>query len=489
MNKFKFEHFVLTLILIVSAFFRLFRLNLLLGFWYDQGRDALVIWDLIHHGKFFLIGPVTGIEGIFLGPFYYYLLTPFYWLGRGNPVTAAAGLVWITIGAIFLLYFLTRKIYGRQTGLLVAFLYGFSYNLVLFSRWLANPNPLPFFTLLALLCLHEFINNHTSLFLILYSFLIGLCLQLEAASAIFFLPATLIILILERKKLTNFKILIYSFLAFYITLVPQVLFNFRHQGILLSAFRRFLIEEKSFSLTLSQIIKLRLSTYYDSFFSKLIPVNNWLRLAVLVLFFLLFFLFRKKIFNKGGKFLFIWLIVPIIGFFFYRGNYGYVWDYYFSGAQPAFFILFSAGLVFFWRKNLIGKIIVGSFLIVFLCLNIRSLKNYHQTGIGITLRAQKKAIDWIYQDAGSQDFNVDIYVPPQIFCSYSYLFRWYGQEKYGREPETKLLENLYTLEEPDTEHPQFLSAWLKRQDTIGKIIKEYSWGDITVQKRERVKYE
>ncbi|PIS14569.1 hypothetical protein COT64_01910, partial [Candidatus Shapirobacteria bacterium CG09_land_8_20_14_0_10_39_12] len=99
MKKIKPEHILLFVILFFAAFFRLYRLDQLLGFWYDQGRDALVIWDLIHYQKFFLIGPVTGIEGIFLGPFYYYLLTPFYLIGRGNPVTAAAGLSWLTVAS------------------------------------------------------------------------------------------------------------------------------------------------------------------------------------------------------------------------------------------------------------------------------------------------------------------------------------------------------------------------------------------------------
>ena len=57
---------------------RIYRINDLLAFHFDQGRDALVIWDLWHNGKPFLIGPVTGLTGIFLGPFYYYLISPFY---------------------------------------------------------------------------------------------------------------------------------------------------------------------------------------------------------------------------------------------------------------------------------------------------------------------------------------------------------------------------------------------------------------------------
>lgn len=185
----------------------------------------------------------------------------------------------------------------------------------------------------------------------------------------------------------------------------------------------------------------------------------------------------------------LWLIVPLIGYYFYRGNHGYIWDYYFAGVLPAFIILFSAGLGFLAEKKIYGKVILCLFLIVFLSSNIRFLSNFYRSGIVITIGAQTKIIDWIYEDAGETDYNIDVYVPPQIFYSYTYLFRWYGSRKYGREPQTKLVKNLYTLYEPDKEHPQLLVAWLKRQDTIGKIAKTYFYGGITVQKRERIKYE
>ena len=73
-----------SLIFIVVSILRLARPELT-GFYYDQGRDALVIWDLIKNGKMFLIGPTTGVEGIFLGPGFYYLLAPWYWLGGEIP--------------------------------------------------------------------------------------------------------------------------------------------------------------------------------------------------------------------------------------------------------------------------------------------------------------------------------------------------------------------------------------------------------------------
>lgn len=184
----------------------------------------------------------------------------------------------------------------------------------------------------------------------------------------------------------------------------------------------------------------------------------------------------------------IWLAAPLVGFLFYQGNNGYVWDYYFTGVVPAFIILFAASLGFLLEKRAY-QIAVMVFLLLFAVSNVRQIGNYHKTGIGITLKAQKWAIDWIYKDADGSEFNIDAYVPPQIYYSYSYLFKWYGKSKYGREPETNLVKNLYTLYELDGEHPQFLEGWLLRQDTIGKVVKSDFWGDITVQKRERVMYE
>src|SRR3989344_1439061 len=113
-------YYVLFVILILAAYVRVWRTDKILGFYYDQGRDAQVIWDFIHRGKLFLIGPTTGIEGIFRGPWYYWLITPFYWLGRGDPVWPAVFLALTTVLALFVLFHLTYQIRGK-TGAFTAF--------------------------------------------------------------------------------------------------------------------------------------------------------------------------------------------------------------------------------------------------------------------------------------------------------------------------------------------------------------------------------
>src|SRR3989344_8851573 len=91
----------LLLVLLVALLVRVYRIGDLLGFYYDQGRDAQVIWDLWHNHKFFLIGPTTGIEGIFRGPWYYWLIGVPYLLGRGDPIWPAIFLGLTTLVAVF----------------------------------------------------------------------------------------------------------------------------------------------------------------------------------------------------------------------------------------------------------------------------------------------------------------------------------------------------------------------------------------------------
>lgn len=136
------ENILVFIGLLIAFVLRVFRTGEILNFNYDQGRDALVIWDLIHSHKFFLIGPTTGLPGIFRGPFYYYLIAPFYWLGKGNPVWPAVFLAITSVAALGLMYYLAKKIGGKLAGAMALVLGGFSLQIIGTSRWLSNPTPM-----------------------------------------------------------------------------------------------------------------------------------------------------------------------------------------------------------------------------------------------------------------------------------------------------------------------------------------------------------
>lgn len=475
---------LLIIILGSALFLRLFKLDEVLAFYYDQGRDSLVIWRLLHEGKLFLVGPVTGIEGIFLGPFYYWLITPLYFLGGGSPVFVTAGLNLISVAGIYLLYLLAKEFFDQKVALLSSFLVAFSYSLVIFSRWLSHPPLLPTFSLLIIYALLQIYRGREKWWLMV-GLVEGLALQLEAASAIFFLPTILIFAFWQRKKIKSPRILILSLVIFLSTLIPQVLFNWRHQGILQAAFTKFLTQEKSFYLSISDLMRQRLNLYFEILFSKFFYAQRSLSLAWLGVLLFLGFLKRKEIILKERKILILWFLIPLVGYLFYQGNFGYFWDYYLSGIWLVFIILVAFLLVSFWPK-LWGKLIVFLFLISFLYVNVSQLLIYYRIGIGVRFRDQLAAINWIYQDAKNENFNVDVYVPPVIPYAYEYLFKWYGVKQYGREPLEKQTLLLYTLYEAESSHPERLTNWFKRQEQLGKVKEQASYGEITVQRRERI---
>ncbi len=484
------KSWLLLVILLTALFLRTYRAGDLTGFYYDQGRDALVVWNLIHQHKFFLIGPTTGIEGIFLGPFYYYLITPFYWLGNGNPVAASFALALINVAGIYLIYLIGRDFFDKSIGLLAAFFITFSLPLTQAHRWLSNPTPLPFFTALAVYCLLKLIHGSKSVWSwLLLGLSLGLGLQCEAASAVFFLPATLLILIIFRKHVNwNFKLL-FSVFLFCLTLLPQLYFNYRHDNLLVNAFKRFLVSEKSFTPVLSGFYTQRLAFYFDSFSQKLLLDRSWAILFFTVTATMLLFNF-KRFMNRSTAALAIIIATPLLLLLFYHGNNGYVWDYYFTGIFSLFVLLVAEILVASAEKTRLFTILASFLVCLFLATNLFHLRNYLSAGTDgpteIVLGASLKAVDWVYADAGSTPFNVDVYVPPVIPYAYDYLFLWQGTTKYHTVPDTHLRPLLYTLSEVDTPHPERLTAWLARQAGIATPGATVKFGGITVSKRIRI---
>jgi 4-amino-4-deoxy-L-arabinose transferase-like glycosyltransferase len=482
---------LLWIILICALFFRVYRVSELTGFYYDQGRDALVIWNLWHSHKPFLIGPTTGIEGIFLGPFYYYLIAPFYLLGNGNPVFPALALAVINVIGIYVVYLIGEKFFHPLTGILAAFFLAFSFPLVAAHRWLSNPTPLPLFSALAVLFLLRLTtqNKHGLTWLFL-GLCLGLSLQLEAASAVFFLPATLLILFLFRRQVIWGIGWLHALFGFCLTLIPQLWFNFRHDNLLIDAFAKFLVADKSFAPVLSDFYPQRLLFYFDSFFQKFFYDRGW---AVFFGVFLLLvgIIYRKKVFTKSANVLLIWIVTPLIALLFYHGNHGYIWNYYFTGVY-SLFVLLVAWIITqtFLFKTPLFHLLSGLFILAFIITNqslvFRNLSAPLTADTAINLGTSKAAVDWIYADAAGRQFNVDVYVPPVVPYAYDYLFLWRGQTRYHTAPAVGRTSLLYLLYESDPSHPERLTAWLDRQAGIAESVTAVGFGGVTVERRERL---
>ena len=482
-------NYLLLAILLLASFLRLFRLKDLLGFWFDQGRDALVIWDFIHKGKFFLIGPTTGIEGVFRGPWYYWLITPFYYLGKGNPVWPTVFLVLTSIVAIFVLYKLGKRIGGEKVGLLALTIATLSTYVIGSSRWLSNPTPMLLISVLLVWAAFKFIEKKIWA-LPLIGFLIGMAMNFGSAMEIWYIPAILLIFILKRKCLPNFKIIILSVLMFLLSFLPQMIFEMRHPGVLSGPIMKFLFQEKNISISFWQFLGSRISLYYQLISSKF-WINGYTLFAPFFITFIYVLISKWKRFWKEDlfKIIFIFSVAPLIGGLIFSGNGGTLYDYYFTGYYLIWILLFSFVLLTISKSSL-GKTVVIFFIICLIAKNAISYKTQYYVSLDdpvtTTYSGQLKSIDWIYENAKGRDFNFDVYVPPVVPYEFDYFFKWYGASKYGKVPVEKNIPLLYTIYEVDAFHPERLSAWTTRQETIGKVIKEQRFGGITVQERQRI---
>jgi 4-amino-4-deoxy-L-arabinose transferase-like glycosyltransferase len=486
------ENILVSIGLVIAFIIRVFRVGEILNFNYDQGRDALVIWDLIHSHKFFLIGPTTGLPGIFRAPYYYYLITLFYYLGRGNPVWPEVFLVFTSVLAIALIYHLGKKIDGRTTGIIAAVIAAFSLNVILSSQWLSNPTPMLVLSMTLVWAMIKVTEKKQWAWPVI-AVVSGLSLfSFGSSGEFFYFLALAIFFVWQWKNRPDLKNFILSIVLFILTFIPLVFFDLKHGHILLhNMFGTFGMGSGSFAIPTWGFIKSRTFSYFDIFTNKIFPYRNTFNLIILGLSGVSFLAFLPKLFkNTKFKVVLLLLLSATIGLYFYQGNYGVLYDYYMTGYYMIFILFFAIILGQIWKVKILGKVFIIIFFYLFFANNIPTIlgtiNDSCNTSTSICFIDQKEAINWIYKDANGRDFNVDEYVPPVIPYSYNYLFTWLGTTKYHKLPVEPQISLLYTLYEVDPPHPERLDAWLIRQKGIGKVVKEETFGGITVQERERI---
>jgi len=487
----KIIYILLLATIVVGFYLRVYRIDKVLGFYFDQGRDALVIWDLWHNGKFFLVGPTTGIAGIFRGPYYYYLIAPFYLLGGGNPIFPSVFLSLTTIVSIVFVYYLGFRALDRTAGLFAAIIASISFNLVIASRWLSNPTPMFLLSMILVWGMLKVSDGKKWAWPVIAA-ASGLSLfNFGSAGEVFYFLALGVFFIWQLKNRPDKKNLILSIILFVVTFVPLVLFDLKHQGILRSNISNFLFAEKSFALPTWKFVWDKLGFYYEVFTNKIFNGRYFLERILFYVIAGSFFFYLNKLFkNKVVKILLLLIVSVCFGLIFFQGNFGNIYDYYLTGYYLIFVLLLALPLAMLFRSK-IGKLFVLYFFYLFITNNAGVL-NYKLNDDcanpnSICLINQLQAIDWVYKDTEEIPFNVDVYVPPVIPYAYDYLFKWRGQSLYGKTPTLDLVNPLYTLYEVDPPNPDRLTTWLARQKGIGKVEEEATFGGITVERRVRIK--
>jgi 4-amino-4-deoxy-L-arabinose transferase-like glycosyltransferase len=500
MKKFlKLEYLTLLLIMLVGSYLRLqaFLTNSF-AFTFDVGRDMLALRNIVVMHKIPLIGAIVGgnsasdLPGIFYGPWWYYMLTPFFIIFSGDPRGIALTMSLIGILTILLGFYFGRKIGGNYLGFFFALIASVSSVLISFSSQIWNPNIAPFFVILILLVLNKLfeINKQSKRFLY---FILGILLALSMDVQIIFgillfLGIVLSVVITERKKI-SIKYIILFILGNLIILAPRILFDLRHQFLMTKALIAFLLKGNSLSsnFNIIEIFNSRFNVFFDQFNSTL-ALGNKLLGAVLIFFIIatIIILYKKaerqiQLFINTSVMV---ILVFIFGTVFLSHD---IWPHYLVGL-PVFYILLFSIAAYLIAKNFSTKL-AGIIVILVFLLNLNPyalIQNFNKPiweGDASVYRNQVAVVDYVYKQAGGKPFKYVVYTPPLYDFTYQYLFNWYGPKKYHYLPQVQ--SNLaYFIIEPDTQYAWRLKDWLTQREADGKIIKsEVIKGGIIVQTR------
>ena len=494
--------FIFSGLLIILAIGSWLRLSGIISnsfaFTYDVGRDMLAVKDIVVNHKFTLIGATTGIEGIFYGPWWYFILSIPFFIFSGNPQGIAffmgiIGIVSIPLGFIF-----GRKIGGVFLGIVFASLISFSPIIVSFSSQIWNPNLAPFFVLLVLLMIYLiFFDSKPKTskvkYLILLGLLLGLIIDLEIVFGILFFLSICMCLIFIFRKSLKIKEIPFFVLGLLFILSPRIIFELRHNFLMtktiISTFNSGFLLQKHFSIF--DALFSRLGVLFNMWNSTLAGDNKIIGFILIILIFISLLLFYKKIENTEKQFIktiFIVIATFLVGLTFFSQV---IWPHYLVGV-PVFYILLVSLIINTIRNTLRKSWIIAVVFFVLFWINlnpIQILGNINKPlweGNAAVYRNQVATLDYVYNDAKGKNFNYIVYTPAVHDYTYRYLFSWYGKKKYGYVPTQKNTRLFYAILEPDYESPFRLKDWLKIREKDGIIQKEkIVRGGIKVQTRIR----
>ncbi len=416
-------------------------------FWYDPARDLISAWDNL--SKPTLIGPTSGIPGIFYGPYWIWLLS-FGELFSKNPVLITFVTATIPYFIIFpFVWFKFTKYFGQKAVIIGWLLFilgnGFTYGTQL---W--NPYPAPLFTILLLYLLirFDFTRLYLTAFLINFfiGFLLGLIINFHISFGIGLSFGVFLFLLWEclkqffdkkRKNLHLFwvklSLLIITGCGILVAFLPTLLFEIRH------GFNQIKTVLHAFTQYGNVVTTKGLSKYYiftnfiDTFSSTLhLPtiVTEGILLILIGIFIWLVKNKRVKLNATDVRILTV-IITTFFGVaFIYFTAKNPVWAYHFIGVDilSLLFLTFLLSRLPF-VKNIF--LILVAYVIILSCYSsLVSIQNKGISGID----KQKQVVQTIAKDAENNNYTVFAYSPSIYSYEYTYIFRWVAKKNVPFDP-------------------------------------------------------
>lgn len=186
-------------ILLLAAFFRLWRIEVLTEFLGDQGSAGVIIYEAWKEHTLPLAGPTIS-TGQRPGPFYYYLIAPPLLLTGFNPLAPAVWTALLGVLGVALLYIVGQRLYSPGIGATLAFLYAVSPQVIKYARNNWNPTTIPVFILLLIFSMVKIREDKDERYALLLGASAGVLMQLHYSNIFTVLVSVLFLIVSGRTS-------------------------------------------------------------------------------------------------------------------------------------------------------------------------------------------------------------------------------------------------------------------------------------------------
>lgn len=463
---------ILVGILCAAAFLRLYKIRDYMTFLGDEGRDVLVVKHLLLDHDIPFIGPTASVAAFFLGPLYYYMMAPFLWIFRLDPVGPAIMVALFGVATVYLLYKVAKEWYGTFAAVCASMLYALSPLVIAQSRSSWNPNVVPFFALLYIYSLHKAIKTNKKVWYFLAGACIGAGIQFHYLY-LFLIPISLVALFYHhtKKDIKNWISFIGGAL---VPLIPFLGFEIKNSFPNIHTIIRFLTAGKEVSymghpfMTVGDImfrLFARLIFFYpgpDQYY-RFSPVTLlWAKIGIIATIILSVGLiaYRSIKYKKPEDILLLaWFIAGTTFFVFYQKA---IYDYYLVIIFPLPFLLLGILFERWWQKKAFQPLVI---IVIILLLILNYSGRPFQYAPNRQADQVEAAARAVADAAGGQPFNFALITGGNSDHAYRYFLELMGKspvtiENFEKDPNrTSVTNQLIVICEIGDCHPLGYSLW------------------------------
>lgn len=429
------KNYILWIIFILALIIRFYTFTGSTYFGFDEARDAFISQAIYKQGDFKLIGPPANAPGLNHGVLHWYIIGFIYLIGQGNPYVASFVFRLINALAVFPIYWLTNKLFGKRAAYLASLIFAFSFEASQYAMYYGNPS-LAIFSWISLFAgavvIYKNKNKYWGLPLMALGIASGAQFELFLVTLAFVGVVILGILRKEIGKLSFKSWLVAVGIGTGVAspyIIGEIQNGFRSVSSAINLARSGYTVSGDKSKWLVYFERWIL-IIHDNF----LPVDNrilWAVAAILVGF--LLFMAVKKI---EYRIILAWIFGGVFIFMFGAYNSYYINVGVGTGMVIGLAVLFDKILD---RNKFLGMTIVSACLIG----NITQIIPQNKNGLIKDIKTQefmllsdeKKVIDKLYLLADKKSFTIRVTsMPYNMQTVWAYLFDLYGKPFYGYLP-------------------------------------------------------